>query len=51
MVTGATISSLLSGVFSVFSLAAIFYYSAELGLIAALMAVIIIGVTAAGGYV
>jgi ATP-binding cassette subfamily C protein len=51
MVTGATISSLLSGVFSVFSLAVIFYYSAELGLIAALMAVIIIGVTAAGGYV
>jgi NHLM bacteriocin system ABC transporter ATP-binding protein len=50
MVTGATISSLLSGAFSVFSLAVIFYYSVELGLIAALMAVIIIGVTAAGGY-
>ena len=51
MVAGATISSLLSGVFSVFSLAVIFYYSVELGLIAALMAVIISGVTAAGGYV
>ena len=46
MVTGATISSLLSGVFSVFSFAVIFYYSVQLGLIAALMAVIIIGVTA-----
>ena len=50
LVTGATISSLLSGAFSVFSLAVIFYYSVQLGLIAALMAAIIIGVTAAGGY-
>ena len=40
-----------SGVFSVFSLAVIFYRSVELGLMAALMAAIIIGATAAGGYV
>ena len=33
MASGATISSLLSGVFSVFSFAVIFYYSVELGLI------------------
>ncbi|HEX5848030.1 MAG TPA: NHLP bacteriocin export ABC transporter permease/ATPase subunit [Rubrobacter sp.] len=51
MVTGATISSLLSGVFSIFSFAVIFYYSAELGLIAALMAAVIVVVTAAGGFV
>ena len=50
MVTGATISSLLSAAFSVFSFAVIFYYSAELGLIAAFMAAIIVVVTAAGGY-
>ena len=51
MVTGATISSLLSGAFSVFSFAVIFYYSVQLGLIAVLMAAIIIGVTLVGGYV
>ena len=50
MVTGATLSSLLSGVFSIFSFVVIFYYSVELGLIATLMAAIIIGVTVAGGY-
>jgi NHLM bacteriocin system ABC transporter ATP-binding protein len=50
MVTGATISSLLSGVFSVFSLAVIFFYSLQLGLIAALMAAVIIGINVAGGY-
>ena len=50
MVTGATLSSLLTGVFSVFSFAVIFYYSAQLGLLAMLMAAIIIGVTLAGGY-
>jgi len=51
MVTGATISSLLSGVFSVFSFAVIFYYSVQLGLIAVLMAAVILGVTVAGGLV
>jgi NHLM bacteriocin system ABC transporter ATP-binding protein len=51
MVTGATISSLLSGAFSVFSFAVIFYYSVQLGLIAVLMAAIILGVTLAGGFV
>ena len=51
MVTGATLSSLLSGAFSFFSIAVIFYYSVQLGLIATAMAVIIIGVTVAGGYV
>jgi NHLM bacteriocin system ABC transporter ATP-binding protein len=50
LVTGATISSLLSGVFSVFSLAVIFFYSVQLGLIAALMAAVIIGINLAGGY-
>ena len=51
MVTGATLSSLLSGAFSVFSLAVIFYYDVNLGLIATLMAAVIIGVTVAGGWV
>ena len=50
MVTGATLSSLLSSTFSVFSFAVIFYYNVQLGLIAALMAAIIIGVSVAGGY-
>jgi NHLM bacteriocin system ABC transporter ATP-binding protein len=50
MVAGATLSSLLTGVFSVFSFAVIFYYSPQLGLVASLMAVVIIGVTLAGGY-
>jgi NHLM bacteriocin system ABC transporter ATP-binding protein len=50
MVTGATLSSLLSSAFSVFSFAVIFYYNVQLGLIAALMAAIIIGVSVAGGY-
>ena len=51
VVTGATLSSLLSGAFSVFSLAVIFYYDVHLGLIAVFMAAVIIGVTVAGGYV
>ena len=51
MVTGASLSSLLSGAFSFFSIAVIFYYNVQLGLIATAMAVIIIGVTIAGGYV
>ena len=50
LVTGATLSSLLTGVFSVFSFAVIFYYSVQLGLLATLMAAIIIGVNFAGGY-
>ena len=50
MVTGATLSSLLTGVFSAFSFAVIFYYSVQLGLLAMLMAAIIFGVTLAGGY-
>jgi NHLM bacteriocin system ABC transporter ATP-binding protein len=50
-VTGATLSSLLTGVFSVFSFAVIFYYSVQLGLIAVLMAAVIIGVTLVGGFV
>jgi NHLM bacteriocin system ABC transporter ATP-binding protein len=50
MVTGATLSSLLSGVFSLFSFAVIYYYSVQLGLLATLMGAIIIGVTLAGGY-
>ena len=50
MVAGATLSSLLTGVFSIFSFAVIFYYSPRLGLLASLMAVVIIGVTLAGGY-
>jgi NHLM bacteriocin system ABC transporter ATP-binding protein len=48
-ITGATISSLLSGLFSVFSLGVIFYYSVRLGLIAALMAAVVVGVTGATG--
>ena len=50
MIAGAVLSSLLTGVFSVFSFAVIFYYSVQLGLLATLMAAIIIGVTLAGGY-
>ncbi len=50
MVTGATLSSLLTGVFSIFSFAVIFYYSVQLGLLATLMAAVIVGVTLAGGY-
>jgi NHLM bacteriocin system ABC transporter ATP-binding protein len=50
LVAGATLSSLLTGVFSVFSFAVIFYYSPQLGLVATLMAAVIIGVTLAGGY-
>jgi NHLM bacteriocin system ABC transporter ATP-binding protein len=50
MVTGATLSSLLSGVFSLFSFAVIYYYSVQLGLLATLMAAIIIGVTLSGGF-
>ncbi len=51
MVTGATLSSLLSGAFSIFSIAVIFYYDVHLGLIALALAVVIVGVTVAGGYV
>lgn len=51
LVTGATIASLLSGVFSVFSFGVVFYYSATLGLIAMLMVAFIAVVTAVGGYV
>jgi NHLM bacteriocin system ABC transporter ATP-binding protein len=50
MITGATLSSLLTGVFSIFSFAVIFYYSPQLGFLALLMAAIIIGVTLVGGY-
>ena len=46
MIAGAAfVSSLLTGVFSVFSFAVIYYYSVQLGLLATLMAAIIIGVT------
>jgi ATP-binding cassette subfamily C protein len=50
LIAGATLSSLLTGVFSIFSFAVIFYYSPQLGILAMLMAVIIIGVSLAGGY-
>jgi NHLM bacteriocin system ABC transporter ATP-binding protein len=50
MIAGATLSSLLTGGFSVFSFAVIYYYSVQLGLLATLMAAIIIGVTLVGGY-
>ena len=50
MIAGATLSSLLTGGFSVFSFAVIYYYSVQLGLLATLMAAIIIGVTLIGGY-
>jgi NHLM bacteriocin system ABC transporter ATP-binding protein len=50
MVAGATLSSLLTGVFSIFSFAVIFYYSPQLGLLATVIAAIIIGVTLIGGY-
>jgi NHLM bacteriocin system ABC transporter ATP-binding protein len=50
MIAGATLSSLLTGVFSVFSFAVIYYYSVQLGLLATLMAAIIIAVTLTGGY-
>ena len=50
MIAGATLSSLLTGVFSIFSFAVIFYYSPQLGFLAMLMAGIIIGVTLVGGY-
>lgn len=49
VVSGATLSALLSGVFSVFSIVVIFTYDQDLGLIAALLAVVIIGVTLLGG--
>lgn len=50
LLTGATVSTLLSGVFSVFSFVLIFYYSPRLGAIAALMAAIVSAVTVAGSY-
>jgi NHLM bacteriocin system ABC transporter ATP-binding protein len=50
MIAGATLSSLLTGGFSIFSFAVIYYYSVQLGLLATLMAAIIIGVTLVGGY-
>jgi NHLM bacteriocin system ABC transporter ATP-binding protein len=50
LVAGATLSSLLTGVFSIFSFAVIFYYSPQLGFLALLMAAIIIGVSLVGGY-
>jgi NHLM bacteriocin system ABC transporter ATP-binding protein len=50
MIAGATLSSLLTGVFSIFSFAVIYYYSPQLGLLATLIAAIIIAVTIAGGY-
>ncbi len=49
MVTGATLASLLSGVFSVFSIGVIFFYDANLGLIAAGMAAVIVVATLLGG--
>jgi ATP-binding cassette subfamily C protein len=51
LVTGAAITSLLSGVFSVFSFGVVFYYSATLGLGATLMVALIVVVTTIGGYV
>lgn len=50
IVTGATISTLLSSLFSVFSFGLIFYYSARLGVIAGLMAALVLAVTVAGSY-
>jgi NHLM bacteriocin system ABC transporter ATP-binding protein len=50
MIAGATLSSLLTGVFSIFSFAVIYYYSPQLGLLATLIAAVIIAVTVAGGY-
>jgi NHLM bacteriocin system ABC transporter ATP-binding protein len=50
LIAGATLSSLLTGAFSIFSFAVIFYYSPQLGLLAMLMAAIIIAVTLTGGY-
>ncbi|MGF1471329.1 MAG: NHLP bacteriocin export ABC transporter permease/ATPase subunit [Rubrobacteraceae bacterium] len=51
MVTGPTISSILSGLFSLFSFGVVFYYSVTLGLLATLMVVFIAIVTVFGGYV
>ncbi|MDQ3913003.1 MAG: NHLP bacteriocin export ABC transporter permease/ATPase subunit [Actinomycetota bacterium] len=49
-ITGPTVSSVLSSVFSVFSFGLLFYYSGRLALIATLVMVAILGVTTATSY-
>jgi NHLM bacteriocin system ABC transporter ATP-binding protein len=46
LLTGATMSSLLSGVFSIFSFALLFYYSAQLALIATVLVLVAAAATA-----
>lgn len=46
LLTGATLSSLLSGIFSVFSFALLFYYSAKLALVATGLVIIAAAATA-----
>jgi ATP-binding cassette subfamily C protein len=46
LLTGATLSSLLSGVFSIFSFALLFYYSSKLALVATGLVLIAAGATA-----
>jgi len=46
LLTGATMSSLLSGVFSVFSFALLFYYSAKLALVATGLVLLAVAATA-----
>lgn len=50
IITGATVSTLLSGLFSIFSFGLIFYFSARLGALALLMGLVVVGVTLGGSY-
>jgi ATP-binding cassette subfamily C protein len=49
-ITGPTVASVLSSLFSVFSFGLLFYYSVRLALIATLVMVAILGVTVAASY-
>ncbi len=49
-ITGATVSSILSGLFSIFSFGLLFYYSVTLALTATLATAVIIGMTVATSY-
>lgn len=50
ILTGSTLSSILTGIFSVFSFALLFYYSVPLALAATALAALAIGVTTTSGY-
>jgi NHLM bacteriocin system ABC transporter ATP-binding protein len=50
ILTGATLDGLLSGIFSVFSFALLFYYNGQLALVGTVLTFVALGVTILNGY-